>query len=124
MPATSRIRPTSYTAIRSPTARRAASCSRSELSSVRGTSGRLLMIRRYLNVVHRWTGLLMAVFLTVAGLTGSILAFNSELERLISPQLFAKPRTDVSPLAFAELAERAAAQVPDGVVRGVTRVER
>jgi uncharacterized iron-regulated membrane protein len=82
------------------------------------------MIRRYLNVVHRWTGLLMAVFLTVAGLTGSILAFNSELERLISPQLFAKPRTDVSPLAFAELAERAAAQVPDGVVRGVTRVER
>ncbi len=26
----------------------------------------------------------------VVGLTGSLLAFNSELERLISPQLFAR----------------------------------
>lgn len=81
------------------------------------------MFRRYLNVIHRWTGLLMALFLTIAGLTGSVLAFNSELERWISPQLFARPRPGKAALSLAELAERAAAQVPEGVVRGVTRVE-
>lgn len=65
----------------------------------------------------------MAIFLTIAGLTGSALAFNSELERWISPQLFAKPKAGVRLLSLAELAERAASQVPEGVVRAVTRVE-
>ena len=35
------------------------------------------MIRRYFIWQHRWTGLLMASFLFVVGLTGSLLAFNS-----------------------------------------------
>jgi uncharacterized iron-regulated membrane protein len=77
------------------------------------------MIRRYLIWQHRWAGLLMASFLFVVGLTGSLLAFNSELERLISPQLFAMPRPGVAPLDFATLAERAAAEVPQGRVREV-----
>lgn len=56
-------------------------------------------IRPFFVWVHRWAGLLMAVFLLavfllavfliVVGLTGSLLAFNAELERLISPQLYA-----------------------------------
>jgi uncharacterized iron-regulated membrane protein len=81
------------------------------------------MIRHSFNLSHRWAGLLMAGFLFIAGLTGSLLAFNSELERLISPQLFAAPRPGVAPLDLATLAERAAAQVPQGRVHGVSLVE-
>jgi uncharacterized iron-regulated membrane protein len=69
--------------------------------------------------LHRWVGLAMAAFLIVVGLTGSLLAFNSELERLISPQLFATPRPGVAPLDLATLAERAAEKVPQGRVVGV-----
>ena len=38
--------------------------------------------------VHRYVGLLLAVFLAMAGITGSLLAWNEELEAAISPQLF------------------------------------
>jgi uncharacterized iron-regulated membrane protein len=81
------------------------------------------MIRHAFLLLHRWTGLLMAGFLVIAGLTGSVLAFNSELERLISPQLFATPRPGVPPLDLATLAERAGAAVPQGRVRSVSLVE-
>jgi uncharacterized iron-regulated membrane protein len=81
------------------------------------------MIRRSFNLLHRWTGLLMAGFLFIAGLTGSLLAFNSELERLISPQLFATARHGVAFLDLATLAERAGTEVPQGRVRAVSLVE-
>ena len=68
------------------------------------------MIRRYFIWQHRWTGLLMASFLFVVGLTGSLLAFNSELERLISPQLFATPRPGVARLNFARRSLRTPGQ--------------
>ena len=38
--------------------------------------------------VHRYVGLLLALFLAIAGITGSLLAWNEELEAAISPQLF------------------------------------
>ena len=41
--------------------------------------------------LHRWVGLAMAGFLVVVGLTGSLLAFDHELERVFAPQLFAAP---------------------------------
>lgn len=56
----------------------------------------------------------MAAFLFVAGITGSILAFNSELERVFAPQLFAEPARGMRPLDLATLAERADAIVPNG----------
>ena len=68
-----------------------------------------MAVRRYLTWQHRWTGLLMSAILFVAALTGSLLAFNNELERLISPQLFAVPKPGVPPLDFATLAGRTAA---------------
>lgn len=72
--------------------------------------------------VHRWGGLLMAAFLVVVGLTGSLLAFNTELERVFAPQLFAK-RQEGPTLDLATLAERAQALVPHARVQAVTFTE-
>lgn len=47
----------------------------------------------------------MTVFLVVLGLTGAILAYRVPLERLVNPQLFAKPGPDAKPLDLATLAE-------------------
>ena len=45
-------------------------------------------MRAVMLLVHRYVGLLLAVFLVIAGITGSLLAWNEELEAVISPQLF------------------------------------
>jgi uncharacterized iron-regulated membrane protein len=68
--------------------------------------------------LHRWTGLAMTAFLVVVGLTGSILAFHNELDRLATPWLYATPR-DAPQLDFAALAEKAEALVPQGRVRNI-----
>ena len=66
------------------------------------------MIRRFFVWLHRWVGLLMTVFLIVVGLTGSILAFKTPLEKLINPELFGLPPSpEAPPLDLATLAERA-----------------
>ena len=80
-------------------------------------------MRRFWVFLHRWAGLLMAGFLIVVGITGSLLAFNSELERLISPQLYAAPRPGAVPLDAATLALRAEALVPKGQVYSVSFAE-
>ena len=36
-------------------------------------------------LIHKWSGLFTAVFLIVAGVTGSLLAFENELEALVNP---------------------------------------
>lgn len=61
--------------------------------------------------LHRWTGLLMAAFLIVVGITGSLLAFYGELNGLIAPELFSSERGGVM-LDAAALANRAEAIVP------------
>ncbi len=73
--------------------------------------------------LHRWVGLTMAGFLVVVGLTGSLLAFDHELERVFAPQLFAVSRAGVAPLDLATLAERAQLQVPHGKVNAVTFIQ-
>lgn len=78
------------------------------------------MARAFFVWLHRWVGLSMAAFLVVVGLTGSLLAFYYELERLVSPQLFATARPGVAPLDLATLAERAEALVPRGRAREVS----
>ena len=78
-----------------------------------------MSIRHFFIWLHRWAGLAMAGFLILVGLTGSLLAFWSGLERLICPQLYAAPRPGVAPLDLATLAERAGALVPQCRVTGV-----
>ena len=73
--------------------------------------------------VHRYVGLTMAAFLVIVGLTGSLLAFNFELERWFAPELFAAPRPSVPKLELAELARRAQALVPQGRVASVSFVQ-
>jgi len=71
--------------------------------------------------LHRWVGLLMAGFLIVVGLTGSLLAFNMELERVFAPQLFAGARPGAQPLGLGALAESAGSLVPQGRVMYLSR---
>lgn len=80
-------------------------------------------MRGFFVFLHRWAGLAMAAFLVVVGLTGSLIAFNTELERVFAPRLFATPRIDAAPLGLAELASRAEAQIPQGRVTAVTFAE-
>jgi len=70
------------------------------------------MARQVFVFIHRWAGLLMTVFLILVGLTGSLLAFYDDLERLVTPQFFATPRPGESRLDLSTLAERALAAVP------------
>jgi uncharacterized iron-regulated membrane protein len=81
------------------------------------------MSRHFWVLLHRYAGLAMTVCLIIVGLTGSLLAFNSELERVFAPQLFAVPQSGVAPLDLATLAERAEALVPQARVSGVTYSE-
>lgn len=81
------------------------------------------MIYRIFVVLHRYAGLSMALFLFVVGLTGSLLAFNTELERVFAPQLFAKSEAGVPRLDFATLADAAQAIVPEGRVINVSLTE-
>lgn len=64
--------------------------------------------------LHRWVGLLMAVFLVLVGLTGSLLAFKTDLERLICPQIYANPVPGAPRLDLATVAERVESRVPHG----------
>ena len=78
------------------------------------------MLRRSVFVViHRYAGLSVAAFLLVAGLTGSLLAFNHELDAALNPQLFhvTPPTPAARPLDPLTLRERIAEQVPAREVR-------
>jgi uncharacterized iron-regulated membrane protein len=46
-------------------------------------------MRAFLVLLHRYIGLATAVFLLLAGLTGSILAFNHELDEWLNPEFYA-----------------------------------
>ncbi|MGH8615454.1 MAG: PepSY domain-containing protein, partial [Gammaproteobacteria bacterium] len=49
------------------------------------------MTRRLWALMHRYVGLAMTVFLILVGLTGSVLAFNHELDRWLNPELLSVP---------------------------------
>jgi uncharacterized iron-regulated membrane protein len=44
--------------------------------------------RHYWVLTHRWAGLTTAIFLLIAGLTGTVIAFEEELEAWLNPDLF------------------------------------
>jgi uncharacterized iron-regulated membrane protein len=63
--------------------------------------------------LHRWFGLVIAGFLVMAGLTGSLLAWNDELEAWLAPELFvASPAGPGPALDPLELRARVQAAYP------------
>ncbi len=78
----------------------------------------MIFKRPFWGWLHRWAGLVMAGFLIVVGLTGSLLAFYPELERLINSQFYPQ-QTAGQKLDFATLATQAKILAPDGRVNGV-----
>jgi len=66
-----------------------------------------VLLHSYLTWQHRWTGLLMTVFLVVVGITGSLLAYRTDIDRLINPQFFAKRGPGSKRLTMGEIAARA-----------------
>ncbi|AMK77220.1 MULTISPECIES: PepSY-associated TM helix domain-containing protein [Methylomonas] len=77
-----------------------------------------MKIRPFWVLVHRYAGLAMTVFLIIVGLTGSLLAFYSELEHLISPQLSA-PASAMPRLSPPLLQAQAERLVPQGKINSV-----
>src|ERR1700712_207002 len=47
-----------------------------------------MTLRRFLFVSHRYCGLVAALFLLIAGLTGCLLVFRHELDAALNPDLF------------------------------------
>ncbi|MBZ8139956.1 hypothetical protein CLD22_08610 [Rubrivivax gelatinosus] len=67
--------------------------------------------------LHRWVGLVLAGFLLLAGLTGSLLAWNDELETALNPDLFvAAPAGSGPALDPLLLRERVQAAFPQALV--------
>lgn len=67
-------------------------------------------MRQFFVVFHRYIGLVMVLFLVVAGSTGTMLAFYDELETLLHPHAMVVPapptQAMLAPLVLAELVEK------------------
>jgi len=72
-------------------------------------------------IVHRWVGLVMAGFLLIAGLTGSLLVWYHELDVALNPQLMQvqQPMAGVSRLDPLVLREHVQAAYPQAWVHWV-----
>lgn len=74
-------------------------------------AGRSFQLRPYLVWAHRILGLATALFLVIAGLTGSVLAFHEEIDRLLNPEAY-RATTQGAPLGADALAARVEAGDP------------
>ena len=70
------------------------------------------MFRKSILWLHRWTGLAITAFIIVMAVTGTILAFHTELDRMLNPALMSVPVRDAPLLDAVDLRERAAAMEP------------
>jgi uncharacterized iron-regulated membrane protein len=68
--------------------------------------------------IHRWTGLIAGLLIILQGLTGSLVAFRHDLNRLVHPHaLVVAPPTKVAPLAAIAAAAKAA--YPDRALKRI-----
>lgn len=72
-------------------------------------------MRRFISLIHRYVGLIMAIFLLIAGLTGAILAWYHELDIAINSQWMQvqPPLPDTQPLSPFALHEQVQARYPE-----------
>lgn len=69
-------------------------------------------MRAVLGRLHRIVGLAIAIFLALAGLSGSLIVFYQELDRALNPDLFVVPVSHVARLSPSQLAARVERQLP------------
>lgn len=72
-----------------------------------------MTIRGILLRLHRWVGLVLAGYLAIAGLTGSIIAFHPELDAALNPDLL-RASGGAMERPFDDLAAQVAAAEPRG----------
>ncbi|WP_296236486.1 PepSY-associated TM helix domain-containing protein [Psychrobacter sp. UBA5136] len=70
-------------------------------------------LRRICLWIHRYTGLVMAGFLIMAGITGSLLAFHDELDDVFNYKLAHIERQDTPQLPIAALHDRVISAYPE-----------
>lgn len=68
--------------------------------------------------LHRYAGLLLAAFLIVSGVTGSLLAFHAEIDRWLNPQWFNATSTDKQ-LPLSSVVVAVEARYPDAYVNRI-----
>ncbi|WP_029146771.1 PepSY domain-containing protein [Methylophilus sp. 5] len=74
-------------------------------------------MRHVLVLWHRWVGLAMAAFLIISGLTGTIIAFEDEIDAWLNPQLFQPAWQAGQPVLDAyHLQQLAQQQAPAGTL--------
>lgn len=76
-------------------------------------------MRKTISLIHRYVGLTMTVFLVIVGLTGSVLAFQNELDRWLNPGLLVvEPRGQptLDPFELQAAAEAADPRIQVDVV--------
>ena len=74
---------------------------------------------RILITVHRWTGIIAAALVIVAGLTGSAITFRAELDHWLNPDVLVVDSGTVR-LPLDALATKVEAAFPGGMVTGIT----
>lgn len=74
------------------------------------------MMRNILVLLHRYLGLATAVFLALAGLTGSVLAFHHELDEWLNPQFYQTDSAATARMDGPSLIERLEAEHPQRLV--------
>ena len=74
------------------------------------------MMRNILVLLHRYLGLATAVFLALAGLTGSVLAFHHELDEWLNPQFYQTDHAATARMDGPSLIERLEAEHPQRLV--------
>ena len=73
-----------------------------------------MIIRAICVKLHRWFGLFSAIFLIIVGLTGSLIAFNEELEIWLNPQLFLVPPNSATTKDPVTLFNKVSENIPSG----------
>ncbi|HWU34341.1 MAG TPA: PepSY-associated TM helix domain-containing protein [Methylovorus sp.] len=71
------------------------------------------MSRKLFVRLHRYAGLLLVLFLTVAGLTGAALAFNHEIDEWLNPDWMRVTPTTTPPVSLVQLADDVSQAYPD-----------
>jgi uncharacterized iron-regulated membrane protein len=83
-----------------------------------------LSVRKAALLLHRYVGLAVAVFLLVAGLTGSVLAFYHELDVALAPHLYAaRVHGRTKPIDALTLRDQALSRVPEGAAINIVPLD-